>query len=54
MDTVGPACYNPKEDQLKLKQRKADFVSSKITRKVFEPNRTRENNLPSKENPGPG
>jgi len=33
---------------------KADFISSKIQRKIFEPNRTRENNLPSKENPGPG
>jgi hypothetical protein len=33
---------------------KTDFVSSKIQRKVFEPNRMRENNMPSKENPGPG
>lgn len=33
---------------------KADFVSSKIPRKVFEPNKTRENNLPSKDIPGPG
>jgi hypothetical protein len=53
-DTVGPACYNPRENMVKQKISKADFVSSRITRKVFEPNKTRENNLPSKENPGPG
>lgn len=53
-DTVGPAGYNPKEDPVKFRQHNADFVSSKIQRKIFEPNRTRDNNLPSKENPGPG
>jgi hypothetical protein len=29
-------------------------MSSKITRKLFEPNKMKENNLPPKENPGPG
>ena len=51
---MGPACYNPKEESVKNKYRIADFASSKIPRKVFEPNRTRDNDLPSKENPGPG
>ena len=53
-DTVGPACYTLKESHVKKRQRTADFVSSKIPRKVFEPDRTRENNLPAKENPAPG
>jgi len=34
--------------------RTADFVSSKIPRKVFEPSKLRENDLPSKDIPGPG
>lgn len=34
--------------------RTADFVSSKIPRKVFEPTKTRENELTSKDNPAPG
>jgi hypothetical protein len=51
---VGPACYNPKEDTVKNKVRNADFTTTKIPRKVFEANKTRENNLPAKENPGPG
>ena len=54
MDTVGPGCYDPNEDQVRQKVRKADFVSAKIPRKVFEPIKSRDNNLPSKENPGPG
>ena len=54
MDTVGPACYNPNEIHIKQKQRKADFISSKISRKVFEPTKAIDNNLPCKENPGPG
>ncbi len=53
-DTVGPAAYNPKADQVKMRHTNPDFASSKIKRKIFEPNKTRENNLPSKENPGPG
>ena len=53
-DTVGPACYNPKEKSVKTRHRIPDFTSCKIPRKVFEPNKTRENDLPSKENPGPG
>lgn len=53
-DTVGPALYNPKEGQTKQRDHKADFVSSKVTRKLFEPNKLRENTLPSKDNPGPG
>jgi hypothetical protein len=53
-DTVGPAAYNPKSEQVRTRMMKTDFVSSKIQRKVFEPNRMRENNMPSKENPGPG
>lgn len=51
---MGPACYNPKEENVKLKHRIADFTTTKIPRKVFEPNKTRENDLPAKENPGPG
>ena len=53
-DTVGPAGYNPKADPVKQRGKNTDFMSSKITRKLFEPNRTKENNLPAKENPGPG
>lgn len=53
-DTVGPALYNPKESQTKQRDLKADFVSSKVTRKIFEPNKLRENKMPSKDNPGPG
>ena len=53
-DTVGPACYNLKENHVKKRQRTADFITSKIPRKVFEPDKTRENNLPAKENPAPG
>ena len=51
---MGPACYNPKEQSVKNRNRIADFTTSKIPRKVFEANKTRENDLPSKENPGPG
>jgi len=51
---VGPACYDPIEDTVKTKKKNADFTTSKIPRKLFEPNITRENNLPNKENPGPG
>jgi len=51
---VGPAAYNPKADQVKMRHTNPDFASSKIKRKIFEPNKTRDNNLPSKENPGPG
>jgi len=32
----------------------ADFITSKIPRKVFEANKTRDNYLPSKDNPAPG
>lgn len=28
-DTVGPACYNPKESSVKEKHRVADFISNK-------------------------
>ena len=53
-DTVGPALYDPKEELVKHKSKKADFNTTKIARKVFEPNITKENNLPSRDNPGPG
>ena len=39
---------------MKNKNRITDFNSQKAARKVFEPTKYRENNLPSKENPGPG
>lgn len=53
-DTVGPAAYNPSSEQVKTRMMKTDFISSKSQRKVFEPNRMRENTMPSKDNPGPG
>ena len=39
---------------MKNRTRVTDFTATKVQRKLFEPNKTRENNLPSKENPGPG
>lgn len=51
---MGPAGYNPKAEPVKQRPLQPDFMSSKIQRKLFEPNKTRDNNLPSKENPGPG
>jgi hypothetical protein len=53
-DTVGPAGYNPKADQVKQRSANPDFMSSKIQRKLFEPHKMKGNNLPAKENPGPG
>lgn len=53
-DTVGPAFYTPNEDKVKQKVRIADFATTKIARKVFEPSKARENELPPKDNPGPG
>lgn len=32
----------------------ADFKASKIPRKVFEPKKTCDNDMPNKDNPGPG
>jgi len=32
----------------------ADFTSTKVNRKIFEPSKAIENELPPKENPGPG
>jgi hypothetical protein len=51
---VGPACYNPKDNSVKQKTKIADFTSTKIQRKVFEPTLLRDNDQPSKDNPGPG
>ena len=53
-DTPGPAGYDPRDMFVKANGVRADFTTSKIKRQVFEPNRTRENSLPAKENPGPG
>lgn len=53
-DSVGPGCYNPREETIKQKVRIADFATAKIPRKVFESTNHIENNLPNKENPGPG
>ncbi len=53
-DTVGPALYNPKPETQKQSAPKFDFVASKSKRTVFEQENRRENNLPAKENPGPG
>ena len=53
-DTVGPALYNPNYSNVKQRHPVGDFVTSKQHRKVFEPSIERSNNLPSRENPGPG
>jgi hypothetical protein len=53
-DTVGPALYDASEKMIRQKTKYADFNSTKVQRNVFEPNITRDNNLPSRENPGPG
>jgi hypothetical protein len=37
-----------------MKVKKADFTTNKGERKVFEPTKMIDNNLPSKDNPGPG
>ena len=51
---MGPACYNPNNMSIKENGRIVDFQQNKILRMVFEPNITKENTLPNKENPGPG
>lgn len=54
-DTVGPALYNPNPDTYKKRAPIGDFISSKQTRKVFEPTIDIENKqFPPRENPGPG
>lgn len=39
---------------MKQRAKIADFHATKIDRKIFEPTKAIDNNLPSKENPGPG
>jgi len=53
-DTVGPACYNSNDFKVRKRLMTADFISSKQPRKVFEPRKTVDNDMPSKENPAPG
>jgi len=43
VDTVGPACYDTNVQPLKGKPKVADFATSKLKRKVFEQDLTREN-----------
>jgi len=51
---VGPACYNPNENTVRRKDFVPDFQSSKVGRKVFEAQNSRDNQYPAKTNPGPG
>lgn len=53
-DTVGPARYNPNYEAARKTCLKTDFAASKSKRAVFEYQNKRENELPSKDIPGPG
>lgn len=53
-DTVGPALYNPNLEAARKTALKVDFVASKSKRTIFEYENKRENELPSKDIPGPG
>eukprot|EP00935_MAST-01C_sp_MAST-1C-sp1_P000482 g482.t1 len=53
-DTVGPAMYNPDVKLTKAGQLKTNWAASNQVRKLWEPNKTRENWRPSGINPGPG
>lgn len=54
LDRPGPTDYEPKDKSMKLRSPETNFSISKTERKLFEPNKTRENNLPPREIPGPG
>ena len=54
LDRPGPTDYEPKNKQLKLRSPETNFSISKTERKLFEPNKTYENELPQREIPGPG
>jgi len=53
-DTVGPAAYNPSKNMTQNRYTTTDFGKSNATRKLWEPNKTRDNWQPSHANPGPG
>ena len=51
---MGPALYNPSLEAARKTALKVDFVTSKSKRTIFEYENKRENELPSKDIPGPG
>jgi hypothetical protein len=53
-DTVGPAAYNPATTHVKGRSLATDFSKSSQGRKLWEPNKTKDNWQPSIANPGPG